>query len=113
MGHFTVEITSPQQFDELVKSNKNVVADFWAPWCPPCRMAAPFFEQWAEHYKGIPFMKVNTDDNKDLSQRFHVTGIPIFYFFQDGEKVAEVLGFNLEGLKENLAKFLGPLPAEE
>ncbi|MDI9645255.1 MAG: thioredoxin [Archaeoglobales archaeon] len=92
------QIDSPQHadsrnFDELVSKNTNVVADFWAEWCGPCRMVAPIVDELAKEYAGkVLFLKVNTDQNPKLAARFGITAIPTLLFFKNGRVVDRVVG---------------------
>lgn len=85
------ELTS-ENFDEFVKNDK-VVVDFWAPWCGPCKMMGPIFEEAAGDVKDtVKFGKVNVDESSDLAQKFGVMSIPTLMFFRDGQAVDKVVG---------------------
>lgn len=80
-------------FDELLKSNRLVVADFWAEWCGPCRMVGPIIEELAEAYKDkVLIGKVDVDENNDLAARYGIRNIPTVLFFKDGELVDKQVG---------------------
>ncbi|MBE8539073.1 thioredoxin [Geoglobus acetivorans] len=80
-------------FDEVLKKYGNVVVDFWAEWCMPCRMIAPIVEQLAKEYAGkVVFAKLNTDENPMIASRYGITGIPTLIFFKDGRPVDKVVG---------------------
>lgn len=83
-----------EDFDkEVVNSNIPVLLDFWAEWCPPCRMIAPLLEQLADEYKGkVKIMKVNVDDEPDLATQFGVTNIPTLLFFKNGSPYEKIVG---------------------
>ena len=74
-------------FEELVlKSEKKVLLDFWAPWCGPCKMIAPFVEEIAEEREDIVVGKVNVDDEVELAIQFGITSIPSLLIFENGKK---------------------------
>jgi putative thioredoxin len=70
-----------------------VVVDFWAPWCGPCRVLGPVIEQLAEEQKGLwELVKVNTEEDEDLSRKYHIMSIPNVKMFYQGEIRHEFLG---------------------
>ena len=79
---------------EVLKSDKPVLVDFWAPWCGPCRMLAPVLAEVAEE-KGdkIKVGKVNVDENPELAAQYGISGIPAMLLFKDGKVVATSVGF--------------------
>ena len=83
-----------EEFEELLKGDKTVFADFWATWCAPCRMLAPIFEELAEKYadKAV-FVKVNVDEQTETAINCGVSSIPNVIAFRGGEKVANSLGY--------------------
>ncbi len=83
-----VEIT-PENFRQVVlESETPVLVDFWAPWCGPCVQLTPTIEKVAEKFEGkLKVVKVNIDDNEDLSEEFQVTEIPRLIYFHKGEVV--------------------------
>lgn len=70
-----------------------VLVDFWAPWCPPCRMIAPVIEELAADYEGrAKIAKVNIDDNQVAAAQFAVRSIPTLLIFKDGKLVDTLVG---------------------
>ena len=88
--------------NDVLKSDKVVFVDFWAPWCGPCKMFGPIFEKVSKEYAGkAGFVKVNVDENQELSQQFGVRSIPTLGVFKGGKMVDSRVGALDEGsLKE-------------
>ena len=79
---------------EVLKSDKPVLVDFWAPWCGPCRMLAPVLaEVAAEKGDKIKVGKVNVDENPELAAQYGISGIPAILLFKDGKVTATSVGF--------------------
>lgn len=80
-------------FDEVVKGDKPVFVDFWAPWCGPCRMITPFIEQLADEFDGRAVVaKLNVDEEPAIAERFGVSTIPTVIVFKNGEAVDRGVG---------------------
>lgn len=87
-----VEITAQNFEEEVLKSSKPVLLDFWAVWCGPCMMLSPVVEEVAEEHPEIKVGKVNTDEQPALAQKFGITAIPALFVVKDGQVVNKAVG---------------------
>ncbi|MEX0787110.1 MAG: thioredoxin [Dehalococcoidia bacterium] len=88
------DVTDDDFEQEVLKAEKPVLVDFWAPWCGPCRMVAPVVEELAEEYEGkVDFVKLNTDENPNITVKYGVRSIPTLLVFKGGEPVGQIVGF--------------------
>ena len=79
--------------EEVLKSDKPVLVDFYADWCGPCKMMAPIVHQLAEAYSGqMKIGKLNVDQALLVAQKYRVMNIPTFIFFKGGEPIATLVG---------------------
>ena len=89
-----ITLTSANFEAEVLKSDKPVLVDFWAPWCGPCRMLSPILEQIAEEKAGVLKVgKVNVDEASDLAAKYGISSIPALFLFKDGKVAAQAVGF--------------------
>ena len=78
---------------EVLKSNKPVLVDFWAEWCPPCRQIAPVLEELSKDVgETAKILKMNVDENSTIPMQYGIRSIPTLLVFKDGKMVAQQVG---------------------
>jgi len=88
-----IEITDRNFEEEVMRSDIPTEVDFWAPWCGPCRMVSPVYDELSEEYLGrFKFCKINVDENTQTAVKYQIMSIPMQMFFVDGQKVDHILG---------------------
>lgn len=97
---------SDQDFEtQVIQSKLPVLVDFWAPWCEPCKMAAPVFETIAQEYKTkLIVAKLNVDENQASAAKFNILSIPTVVLFKDGKEIDRQTGFSSKEKYEELIK---------
>ena len=89
-----LKITAANYENEVLRSDKPVLLDFYADWCGPCKMLAPVLHEIAEENAGaLKVGKVNVDEQMELAMRFQVSSIPMLVVFKDGKIVAKSVGY--------------------
>ena len=78
--------------NEILASEKRVLIDFYADWCGPCQMIAPFIEQIANEHPEYVVAKVNVDEETELAAQYDVRGIPLLMVFENGEVIRQAAG---------------------
>lgn len=78
--------------EEVLRSEKPVLLDFWAPWCTPCRMVLPLLDEIAAERPDVKVAKVNIDEESELASQFQIMSIPTLMVFQHGEAVQQNVG---------------------
>ena len=87
-----IEITSKDQFDEAVKSEKLTIVDFWAVWCGPCRVLKPLLHKIAGEHPEIQLLTVDVDANQELAAEYDINSIPAVFMFKNWEIVDSFVG---------------------
>ena len=87
-----LHITKENFENEVLKSDRPVLLDFWASWCGPCRMVSPIIDEIAEKTADKKVCKINVDEQPELAQAFGVMSIPTLVVMKDGEVVGQSVG---------------------
>ena len=85
-------ITKDNFEQEVLKSDKKVLVDFWASWCGPCRMLSPVIDEIAKETDKVKVGKVNVDEESELATQFAVMSIPTLILFENGKPVKQMVG---------------------
>ena len=87
------EFTTKNWEKDVLKSDKPVLVDFWAPWCGPCRMQGPIIEELADEVGEQALIgKLNTDESPEVAGHYHIRSIPTLLVFKDGKPVKQFVG---------------------
>ncbi len=82
---------SDKNFESAISEEGNIVVDFWADWCAPCKAIAPILED-AEKELNVKVYKVNVDDYPHLAEKFNIMSIPTLLCFKDGKLLSRIVG---------------------
>ncbi len=97
------ELTELNFEDEVIKSEKPVLVDFWAPWCGPCQMMGPVIDELSHELSSAKVLKLNVDEHPALAQKYGIMSIPALKIFKGGLVVKEFVGVqSKEKLKTEL-----------
>lgn len=104
----TKDITEAEFEEKVLKNEKPVLVDFWAPWCGPCKMAEPVLDELSEEYGDkLEIVKINVDENQQTAQTYGVMSIPTTIMFKGGEEVECQIGFaGKRGFEDVIKKVL-------
>jgi len=87
-----IKITKDNFQEEVIRSDKAVLLDFWAPWCGPCRMVGPVIDEIGDERTDIKVGKVNVDEEMELAKQFRVMSIPTLIVMKNGEVYKKTIG---------------------
>jgi thioredoxin 1 len=92
MAGTLAQVTDDNFTAEVLEAEGPVLVDFWAPWCGPCRVVAPVLEEIASEREDLKIVKLNTDENPQISAQYQVLSIPTMILFKGGQPVKTVIG---------------------
>jgi len=92
MAGTLAQVTDDNFTAEVLEAEGPVLVDFWAPWCGPCRVVAPVLEEIASERQDLKIVKLNTDENPQISAQYQVLSIPTMILFKGGQPVKTVIG---------------------
>jgi thioredoxin 1 len=87
-----IEVTDSNFQAEVLEADRPVLVDFWAPWCGPCRIVAPHLEELAGEREDLRIVKLNVDENPQVSARYNVMSIPTLLLFKQGQVAHQIIG---------------------
>ena len=103
-----IVLTDSNFEQNVIKSDKPILVDFWAPWCGPCRFVGPILTEIASEKADVLSVgKLNVDDNQQVAASFQITGIPTMILFKGGQPVERIVGaLPKTDIESTLAKHL-------
>ena len=87
-----IHATTASFEQDVIKSEKPVLVDFWAKWCGPCKMIAPILDELSNEREDIKLVKVDVDENQELAVKYGIRSIPTMYVFSGGNIEATKMG---------------------
>lgn len=99
-----MELTDHNFEQEVEKSDKPVMVEFWGSWCPPCKMMAPILEELNNEYEGsVKIKKINMDLHPGSAEKFRIMGVPTFILFKEGKEIKRLVAAQT---KDKLKEFV-------
>lgn len=106
-----LELTKNNFDDQLKKTNKIILVDFWASWCNPCQILNPIINELEKEYQNKALItKVNVDNNQDIAKKYNIKSIPTLLFFKNEKLLDQVIGIiTKEQIQEKLNNLINKL----
>ena len=82
-----------KSFKDFIDQKELTIVDFFATWCPPCKMLAPIVEELAQEAEGYQIAKIDIDQAIDIANEYGVMSIPTIIFYKDGQEIQRLVGF--------------------
>lgn len=98
------EITTSPAFKDTVLKSPIAFVDFYATWCGPCKMIAPYLEKFSDNYTNVDFYKVDVDELTDIARDYGISAMPTFLVFKHGKVVNKIVGANPQGINAALTE---------
>jgi thioredoxin 1 len=86
-------IKNKTQLDQIISENENVVVDFFAEWCGPCKMLLPVLDEVSTEIDNVTICKVNVDENSEIASENSIRSIPTVIFYKNGNNVGTKMGY--------------------
>jgi thioredoxin 1 len=86
-------IKDKTQLDQIISENENVVVDYFAEWCGPCKMLLPVLDAVSTEVNNVTICKVNVDDNSEIAKEIGIRSIPTVMYYKNGDNVATKMGY--------------------
>ncbi|MBQ8960195.1 MAG: thioredoxin [Ruminococcus sp.] len=97
-----IEVNKDTFPEEVLSSDKPVVADFYADWCGPCKAMRPILEELSGQREDVKFVSINIDDEDELADEYDVSSIPCLVVFKNGEEAARSIGIKQKDAIEEM-----------
>ncbi|MEU5116683.1 thioredoxin family protein [Streptomyces longwoodensis] len=100
-----IQVTSSEQYGELLNAEPKVIAMFTAGWCAPAKAITPEFESLSTQYETVAFLSIDIDTNEEVAGQYGASVLPMFIALREGQKVGTLKGADREGLRRMVRVF--------